>query len=164
MSENIREVSKGVLYDLLAKQVRGLLENERDAVANMANVAALLFNSLAEVNWVGFYRLKHNELVLGPFMGQPACVRIAVGRGVCGTCAKKKEALVVDNVHNFSGHIACDSASNSEIVLPLIKDGRVYGVLDIDSPALARFDDNDRAGLQQIVDLFLEHTNLSGGL
>jgi len=143
-------------------QARALLGDERDAIANAANLAALLFNSLPEVNWAGFYLLKQGELVLGPFQGKPACVRIALGKGVCGTAALRRETIVVDDVHAFPGHIACDSASNAEIVVPLVRGGEVLGVLDVDSPRFARFDADDRAGLEAIAALYLEATDLTG--
>ena len=143
--------SKAELYSLLDAQLRALIEQEPDAVANMANCAALLFHSLPDVNWVGFYMLKGNELVVGPFQGQPACVRIPLGRGVCGTAAERRSAIRVANVDEFPGHIACDSASRSEIVLPLINNsGILAGVLDLDSPKLDRFDAEDQAGLEAI--------------
>lgn len=147
--------SKSDLYGSLQKQARSLLEGERDFIANAANFSALLFHSLPDVNWVGFYLLKEGELVLGPFQGQPACVRIAVGKGVCGTAAAQGQIILVDNVHEFPGHIACDSASNSEIVVPLIKGGALIGVLDLDSPSLKRFDDDDAQGLHELVGIFL---------
>ena len=135
-------------YRELAAQCHALIDNERDPVANMANCAALVFNSVPRLNWVGFYLLKGEELVLGPFQGQPACVRIALGRGVCGTAAESHSILRVADVTNFPGHIACDSASRSEIVMPLLtEDSQFIGVLDIDSPELDRFDAEDEAGL-----------------
>ena len=133
-----------------------LLEGERDAVANAANTAALLFTTLPDLNWVGFYFLRSpNELVLGPFQGKPACVRIQLGQGVCGAGAAKCETVIVPNVHEFPGHIACDSASNSEIVVPLMKNSRLIGVLDLDSPKPARFDQEDATGLEQLVRILL---------
>lgn len=147
--------SKPDLYESLQKQASSLLEGERDFIANAANFSALLFHSLPDVNWVGFYLLKEGELVLGPFQGQPACMRIAIGKGVCGTAAAQQQTILVDNVHEFPGHIACDSASNSEIVVPLIKGGELIGVLDLDSPSLKRFDDDDARGLNELVEIFL---------
>lgn len=147
--------------DLLA-QARALLAGERDFSANAANVAALLFHSLPDLNWAGFYWLKGGELVLGPFQGKPACVRIALGKGVCGTAARERKTLVVPDVHAFPGHIACDSASNSEIVVPLVAGGRVVGVLDLDSPRLRRFDQGDAIGLEALAQVFLEATDLGG--
>jgi L-methionine (R)-S-oxide reductase len=141
---------KTELCQLLEQQLRALLEGETDLIANTANTAALLYHSLPDLNWAGFYFLKGDVLVLGPFQGRPACVRIPLGRGVCGTAAKERRTLVVRNVHEFPGHIACDSASNSEIVVPLIKDNRVLGVLDLDSPKFDRFDEIDREGLERL--------------
>ena len=147
--------SKAELYADLQLQLRALLEGETDFIANAANFSSLLYHSLAEVNWVGFYFLKNDELVLGPFQGKPACVRIAVGQGVCGTAAEQRQTILVDNVNEFPGHIACDSASNSEIVVPLIVHEQLIGVLDLDSPSLARFDDNDARGLNELVKIFV---------
>ena len=147
--------AKPEVYRELALQARGLFEGERDAIANAANLASLLFYGLDDLNWAGFYFLKGDVLVLGPFQGKPACVRIEMGKGVCGTAAATRETLVVADVHEFPGHIACDVASNSEIVVPLIRDGRVIGVLDIDSPQRNRFDDEDRAGLEALAALWL---------
>jgi GAF domain-containing protein len=152
--------TKSELYNHLNSQLEHLLEGERDLIANASNAAALLFHTLPEVNWAGFYFNRHGELVLGPFQGKPACVRIAIGKGVCGTCAQKKETMVVKNVHEFPGHIACDSASNSEIVVPIVKFNRLIGLLDIDSPSTGRFDHEDKAGLETFVKIFSEHTNL----
>ncbi len=135
--------SKTELYDSLQSQLKSLLEGERDFIANAANLSSLLFHTLPDVNWVGFYLLKENQLVLGPFQGKPACVRIEVGKGVCGSAAQLEQTLVVENVHEFPGHIACDSASNSEIVIPLMDEERLMGVLDLDSPSLSRFDEED---------------------
>ena len=148
--------SKPRLYEELAQQARALLEGERDAVANAANLAALLWHTLPDLNWAGFYFWKDDALVLGPFQGKPACVRIALGKGVCGAAAARRETLVVPNVHEFPGHIFCDSASNSEIVVPLARDGALLGVLDLDSPQLARFDAADRAGLEAIARIWIE--------
>src|SRR5256885_7377296 len=143
--------SKQELYDQLASQLSSLLAGERDLVANAANFSSLVFHALPDLNWVGFYFAKDDELVLGPFQGQPACVRIRVGQGVCGAGASKCETVIVPNVHEFPGHIACDSASNSEIVVPLMKGERLIGVLDLDSPLLGRFDADDAAGLRSLV-------------
>lgn len=145
-------------YEQLAAQLRSLLAGERDLIANAANLSALLFHSLPNLNWAGFYFHKEGELVLGPFQGAPACVRIAIGKGVCGTAAERRETVRVDNVHEFPGHIACDSASNSELVVPIIKGDRLIGVLDLDSPVLARFADEDAAGLSELVSIFIAHT------
>lgn len=151
--------TKSELYSNLSVQLRALLEGERDAIANMANMASLLFYSLPDLNWVGFYLLKNNELVLGPFQGKPACVRIGLGSGVCGTAAKRRETIMVDNVHDFPDHIACDSASNSEIVVPVVAGEQLIGVLDLDSPSLSRFDEEDAAGLNELVEIFVKATD-----
>lgn len=137
-------------YAELEQQLRALLHGERDFIANAANTAALLWHSLPDLNWAGFYRLAGNELVLGPFQGKPACVRIKLGKGVCGTAAAMRKTVLVPNVHEFPGHIACDAESKSEIVVPLVKDGQLLGVLDLDSPKLNRFDAADQAGLERL--------------
>jgi GAF domain-containing protein len=154
--------SKTELYSHLAAQLRSLLADESDFIANAANFSSLLYHSLPDVNWVGFYLLKSNELVLGPFQGQPACVRIAVGKGVCGTAAGLKQTVVVENVHEFPGHIACDSASHSEIVVPLITDGKLIGVLDVDSPAFGKFDNEDAEGLNKLAEVLLNSVERGG--
>ena len=133
---------------------------EQDPIANAANTSALLFNALSGLNWAGFYILRGDTLVLGPFQGKPACVRIPLGKGVCGTAAQKQQTLVVKDVHAFPGHIACDAASNSEIVIPIIKNGKLWGVLDIDSPLLARFDETDQQFLEQLAQLFARSSAL----
>src|SRR6266571_3466275 len=148
-------ISKRDLYEQLASQLSSLLAGERDLIANAANFSALIFQSLPGLNWAGFYFVKDDELVLGPFQGRPACVRIRVGQGVCGAGAAKCETVIVPNVHEFPGHITCDSASNSEIVIPLMKDSRLIGVLDLDSPLLSRFDQEDAAGLEQLVRILI---------
>lgn len=153
--------TKSEIYEELARQTRGLLDGERDLIANAANVAALIWQIVPDLNWAGFYLMKGNELVLGPFQGKPACVRIAVGKGVCGAAAARRETVLVEDVHAFPGHIACDSASNSELVVPLIKDGAVHGVLDLDSPLLARFDDEDRRGFEAIVRILVNGTDFA---
>ncbi|WP_438434632.1 GAF domain-containing protein [Gorillibacterium sp. sgz500922] len=135
-------------YRLVREQLKHLVLDEPDRVANLANASALLGQFLADINWVGFYLLKEGELVLGPFQGLPACVRIPVGRGVCGSAARDKATVRVDDVHAFPGHIACDAASNSEIVVPLLKGGELIGVLDIDSPLKGRFDETDQTELE----------------
>jgi L-methionine (R)-S-oxide reductase len=150
--------TKAELYGELASQLTGLLEGERDFIANAANTASLLYHTLPDLNWAGFYLFKEGELVLGPFQGNPACVRIKIGKGVCGTAAERRETLVVENVDEFPGHIACDSASRSEIVVPIVKGEALVGVLDLDSPHLARFDAEDRAGLERAVEIFLSST------
>ncbi|MFL0582143.1 GAF domain-containing protein [Solibacillus silvestris] len=144
-------------YEQLSKQLDALLEGENNLIANLSNASALLNTFLKEINWVGFYLMNEGELVLGPFQGLPACVRIPVGRGVCGTTVSKEQTMVVDDVHAFPGHIACDAASKSEIVIPLIKNGVVIGVLDIDSPVEARFTAEDKDGLEKFVDVLLKH-------
>ena len=156
--------NKAIFYADLNKQLGGLLAGERDFIANAANLSALLFLMLPDVNWAGFYLLRKHELILGPFQGKPACVRIAVSpqpRGVCGAAAFERRAQLVANVHDFPGHIACDSASNSELVVPLIVGDKVIGVLDIDSPLLNRFDSDDQHGIEQMVRLFLLHTDIA---
>jgi GAF domain-containing protein len=153
--------SKSELYAGLLPQLAALLAEERDMIANAANVASFLYYSLPELNWAGFYLHKEGELVLGPFQGKPACVRIAMGRGVCGTAAVRCETIVVEDVNLFPGHIACDTASRSEIVIPLLNDGNLIGVLDLDSPSIARFDDDDRTGLESVARLFLEKSELN---
>jgi GAF domain-containing protein len=132
-----------------------LIEGERDVIANAANLSSLIFYLLPDLNWAGLYFLKGRELVLGPFQGRPACVRIGVGKGVCGTAAELGQTVVVDNVHEFPGHIACDSASNSEIVVPIIKNDSLMGVLDLDSPTIARFTNEDAEGLNELVKIFV---------
>ena len=153
-----RSTSKSELYDELASQLSSLLAGERDLVANAANFAALVFHSLPDLNWAGFYFVKAGELVLGPFQGKPACMRIAFGRGVCGAAAAKCVTTIVPNVHEFPGHIACDMESKSEIVVPLMKNERFIGVLDLDSPLLARFDQADAAGLETLLKILLAST------
>ncbi len=148
--------SKTALYSHLGAQLRSLLKGERDFVANAANLSSLLYHSLPDLNWAGFYLQKGDELVLGPFQGKPACVRISVGTGVCGAAAQQRQTILVDNVHHFPGHIACDSASNSEIVVPIIKDDKLIGVLDLDSPSFARFDEHDAEGLNALMEIFVE--------
>ena len=154
--------AKNELYASLAEQLRSLLEGERDFIANAANFSSLLYHSLPDLNWAGFYLNEGHELVLGPFQGKPACVRIAIGQGVCGTAAKQRQTILVDNVHEFPGHIACDSASNSEIVVPLIKNQRLIGVLDLDSPLPGRFDDEDAKGLNDLAKIFIESIAIEG--
>ncbi|WNB93132.1 GAF domain-containing protein [Bacillus sp. NEB1478] len=145
-------------YSLLNKQLHALLEGETNSTANLANASALLNQFLDQVNWVGFYSFDEetNQLVLGPFQGLPACVRIPLGRGVCGTAAQNQETLVVKDVHEFPGHIACDAASQSEIVVPLVKEGKLLGVLDIDSPEKERFDEVDRENLEKFAAILLQ--------
>lgn len=144
-------------YSMLAKQLDALLTGEKDVIANLSNASALLHQFLTDINWVGFYLLKEQELVLGPFQGLPACVRIPLGRGVCGTAAQEKKTIVVEDVHQFPGHIACDGASNAEIVIPLLKNGELIGVLDIDSPTTQRFSEEDKEGLELFSQTLLKH-------
>ena len=153
-------LSKSAIYREVKLQLAGLFAGENNGLANAANMSALLYQMLPDVNWVGFYFLQGRELVLGPFQGKIACVRIAMGRGVCGSAAEGREILVVPDVHDFPGHIACDADSRAEIVVPLIQRGRLLGVLDVDSPTLARFDDEDREGLRAAADLLLACSEL----
>jgi L-methionine (R)-S-oxide reductase len=146
---------KAADYGQLARELASLLAGERDTVANAANTAALIFDALPELNWAGFYFLRGSELVVGPFQGKPACIRIPVGKGVCGTAAAQRKTIVVPDVHEFPGHIACDAASRSEIVLPLMAGERLLGVLDIDSPRMARFDEADARGLEKLAAVFV---------
>ena len=148
---------KPELYRNLAEQLGALIAGEPDRIANTANMAALIYHGLPDINWAGFYFRQGGELVLGPFQGKPACVRIPLGKGVCGTAAARAATVLVADVHEFPGHIACDPVSRSELVVPLIKAGEVSGVLDLDSPLSARFDEMDRAGCERLVALFVEH-------
>jgi GAF domain-containing protein len=152
-----KQNEKSKLYASLVVQLLSLLKGEHDFIANAANFSALLFNSLPNVNWAGFYFLHGDELVLGPFQGNPACVRIPMGKGVCGVAAQQCETIIVPNVHEFPGHIACDLASNAEIVVPLFDGERLLGVLDLDSPLIGRFDDQDAEGLNELVTVFVAH-------
>ncbi|MBK5476045.1 MULTISPECIES: GAF domain-containing protein [unclassified Pseudomonas] len=146
-------------YAMLCAQLESLLADERDFIANSAQFSAFLFNQLDDLNWAGFYLNRNEELVLGPFQGQIACVRIPFGRGVCGAAASSRQTQRVEDVHAFPGHIACDSASNSELVVPLVKGDRLIGVLDLDSPSLARFTEQDQAGIEQLAAIFLRLTD-----
>jgi L-methionine (R)-S-oxide reductase len=157
-----RNTSPSELYAELLAQARGLFDGERDKTANAANLAALIFNALPDLNWTGFYWLKDGGLVLGPFQGKPACVRIALGTGVCGTAAQERRTVIVPDVNAFPGHIACDAASRSEVVIPLLAADRIVGVLDLDSPKLARFTPEDARGLEALAALFLTATDLGG--
>lgn len=148
--------SKTELYGNLSSQLRSLLAGEEDLIANAANLSALVYHTLPDVNWVGFYFRKQEELVLGPFQGKPACVRIKIGEGVCGAAARHRQTILVDNVHDFPGHIACDATSNSEIVVPILKKEKLIGVLDLDSPSFSRFDSDDARGLNDLVGIFIE--------
>jgi len=155
----IDATNKAEFYRELASQLTGLLAGERDFVANAANTAALIFQTMPDLNWAGFYFLRENdELVLGPFQGRVACVRIPKGKGVCGAAVQRRASVLVEDVHAFPGHIACDSASRSELVVPLIGDGRLVGVIDLDSPSPARFDAHDQAGIEQVAAIFLSAT------
>lgn len=151
LPEHRNAEADSAVYAELAQQLHGLLEGERDGLANAANFSALLFHAVPNLNWAGFYFLRGQELVLGPFQGKPACVRIALGKGVCGTAARERRTLMVDDVHAFPGHIACDPASRSELVVPLVAQDRLIGVWDVDSPLLHRFGESDRAGMETLV-------------
>jgi len=154
------ELPKAAAYRELQGQLTALLAGERNALANCANMCALLYEAVPNLNWAGFYFLQGRELVLGPFQGKVACVRIALGQGVCGTAAERRETLIVPDVDAFPGHIACDAASRSEIVVPLIQDGQLLGVLDLDSSQLNRFDQDDSQGLSGIVAILLQSSDL----
>ena len=158
--ETIHAASKPEFYAALNRQVAAILDGERDWICNLANTSALLMQALPDLNWAGFYLLKGDELVLGPFQGKIACMRIKVGKGVCGTAAAQRESVVVRNVHDFPGHIACDSASNSEVVVPLLHRGKLLGVLDLDSPSHARFDEADARGLERTVEILLAASDI----
>ena len=150
--KNIFE-KKGINMDYISllKSYKALIEKEDDFIALLSNTSAFIYNTVSDLNWAGFYLVKDNELVLGPFQGKPACTRIKYGDGVCGTALKERETMVVENVHEFQGHIACDSASNSEIVVPVFRDGQVIGVLDIDSPLFSRFKDEEKQFFEELV-------------
>ena len=152
---DVAATDKPQLYEHLAQQARALLHGETDRIANAANLSALIWHTLPDLNWAGFYLFDGNELVLGPFQGKPACVRIALGRGVCGSAALRRQTMVVADVHAFPGHIACDSASNSEIVVPLLRGSELLGVLDLDSPRSGRFDVEDQAGLEALAAIWV---------
>lgn len=147
------ELDKAAYYAALAEAARAITDNEPDPVANMANLAALIWQMVPDLNWAGFYRLAGGELVLGPFQGKPACIRIALGTGVCGTAAARGETQLVPDVHAYPGHIACDAASRSELVVPVIRQGAVVAVIDLDSPLPARFDGEDAAGIERLATL-----------
>jgi L-methionine (R)-S-oxide reductase len=152
------QVSKTAVYEKLRSELPALIGNQTDFLANISNFAALLFNSLPSLNWAGFYLLRGTDLVLGPFQGKPACSCIAMGDGVCGTAALQRAAVVVPDVHAFPGHIVCDEASQSEMVLPVFKDGHLVGVLDLDSPLSGRFDETDRDSIQQLLQTLMDGT------
>lgn len=153
--------TKPEIYAQLRQDLTSLLAGERDFIANAANMSALVYQALPQINWAGFYVLRGEELVLGPFQGQPACVRIALGKGVCGTAAIQKQTVIVPDVHQFPGHIACDSASNAEIVVPVLENGRLIGVFDVDSPEFDRFDEKDARGLNDLVEIFMKATDVN---
>jgi GAF domain-containing protein len=155
-SFDVKAGSKAELYRELERAIEAVTEGEADAIANMANGAALIWQFVPDLNWAGFYRMIDNELVLGPFQGRAACIRIPLGKGVCGTAAATRRIQRVDDVHSFPGHIACDAASASELVVPLIREGRMLGVLDLDSPVVARFDAGDEAGFERIAELLAQ--------
>lgn len=154
-AQAIASSDKAGFYRELTSQLQGLLAGESDPIANAANTSALLFQMMPDLNWAGFYIMRDGELVLGPFQGKPACVRIPVGRGVCGAAVARRQSMLVEDVHAFPGHIACDAASRSELVVPLIRDGEVIGVIDLDSPHPSRFDGADQAGIEQIAEIYL---------
>lgn len=154
--------NKKECYKLIHAQLNALLEEEPYIIPNLSNTSALLNGALKNINWVGFYLIHNGELLLGPFQGKTACVHIAIGRGVCGTAVQKNETQLVYDVHEFPGHIACDSASRSEIVIPIRKNGTIVGVLDIDSPAVGRFDDYDKEGLEKVVEILEQACNWNG--
>ena len=154
-----RSQPKVTLYKDLAAQLAALLEGETDPLANLANASALLSQALDRINWCGFYLMREGELVLGPFQGKPACVRIPLGKGVCGTAAMRRQTLVVPDVEKFPDHIACDAASRSEIVVPIVEGSRLLGVLDVDAPEPSRFDDGDRMGLEEFVRILIPGVN-----
>jgi L-methionine (R)-S-oxide reductase len=147
--------SKTEFYQDLATQLTGLLGDERDRIANAANMSAFLFMTMPGLNWAGFYFMQDGGLIVGPFQGKPACVRIAIGEGVCGTAVAQRRTILVEDVHAFPGHIACDAGSESELVVPLVKNGEIIGVLDLDSPSLARFDAEDQAGMETLAAIFV---------
>lgn len=157
VTKKIEHGDKELFYSELASQLQGLLQGERDAMANAANFSALVFDAVPDLNWAGFYFLKsEGELVLGPFQGKVACVRIPVGKGVCGSAVAQARTMLVPDVHAFPGHIACDAASRSELVVPLVKDGAIFGVLDLDSPTPERFDAEDQTGFERLVAIYVQ--------
>ena len=160
LKTDIYPKEKAALYSLLLEQTKAITDDVPHRIANLANISALLYQALPDINWAGFYLMQDGKLILGPFQGKVACVEIAIGKGVCGTAAERGETILVPDVHKFPGHIACDSASNSEIVIPLIVKGNLFGVLDIDSPHLDRFSDNDRDGLEQFAKILCKQLEL----
>lgn len=157
--ESMYPEDKNESYELLCSQLEALLDNETNLIANLSNTSALLNQGLKDINWVGFYLLDNDVLHLGPFQGKVACMHILVGKGVCGTAVTKDQTILVENVHKFQGHIACDSASNSEIVIPIHRGGQILGVLDIDSPSVSRFDSTDKVYLERIVAILEKSIN-----
>lgn len=163
VARRIEGQDKPAFYDELCSQLAALLQGEADVIANAANTSALLFQMLPDLNWAGFYFLKTpDELVVGPFQGKPACTRIAVGHGVCGTAVDRRQSVLVEDVNAFSGHIACDTASRSELVVPLMHDGKVFGVIDLDSPTPSRFDADDKAGIERIAAIYVSASPEAG--
>lgn len=152
-------MDKKQLHELLLPQISALMQGETNAVTNMANFSAVLFTNLPGLNWAGFYTVQGDELLLGPFQGRPACMRLKKGKGVCWAAAAKGQTVIVKNVHEFAGHIACDNATNSEIVVPIVVNGNVWGVLDIDSPKIGRFDETDKDFLEKAVEVFIKNTS-----
>ncbi len=146
------------MYSELSAQLDALLDGETDFIANSSQFSAFVYHTLEDVNWAGFYLYKNDELLLGPFQGKVACVHIPIGKGVCGTAAATLETQLVEDVHQFAGHIACDAASNSEVVIPIVVDGQLIGVFDIDSPKIARFSEQDKKGLEGLVEIYKKHT------
>ena len=157
-ASSIEAANKAEFYRELAQQLQGMLAGEPDLIANAANMSALMYHMMPDLNWEGFYLLKGEELVLGPFQGKPACVRIPVGRGVCGTAIKERASILVEDVHAFPGHIACDDASLSELVVPIRSGNEIVGVIDLDSPLPARFDADDQAGIERLAEIFAAAT------
>ncbi|MBS0220383.1 MAG: GAF domain-containing protein [Proteobacteria bacterium] len=160
-THTIDNVAKPAFYRELCRQLDALLQGARDPIANSANTSALLFHLMPQLNWAGFYFLHSSELVLGPFQGKPACVRIAVGQGVCGSAVARRQSIVVADVHAFPGYIACDAASRSELVMPLKDQDAILGVIDLDSPPPGRFDDDDRAGIERVAALYMAYSRRS---
>jgi L-methionine (R)-S-oxide reductase len=157
MHDPAHTLNKPALYDALARELNALLADEPDRIANAANAAAVIFHTLPDLNWAGFYFLRGGQLVLGPFQGRPACVRLALGKGVCGTAAADRRSVLVPDVEAFPGHVACDAASRSELVVPLIAGDTLIGVFDLDSPTRARFDEDDRAGCELLARELVRH-------
>lgn len=161
-TQAITTAGKAEFYRALSRQLEALLEGERDPIANAANISALLFHLMPGLNWAGFYFLRGSELVLGPFQGAPACVRIPVGKGVCGTAVARRQSILVEDVDAFPSHIACDSASRSELVVPIVGRAGIVGVIDLDSPLVARFDIDDRTGIEDVAECYVHHSDLDG--